>query len=37
MEITEKRRKAMEWLDGVMQKVKDDPRPYVKVRDGWRM
>ncbi len=35
MEITEKRRKAMEWADGVMQKVKDDPRPYVKVRDGW--
>jgi long-chain acyl-CoA synthetase len=35
MEITEKRRKAIEWADGVMQKVKDDPRPYVKVRDGW--
>lgn len=34
-EISEKKKKAIEWAEGVMQKVKDDPRPYVKVRDAW--
>lgn len=33
-EMTEKRKKAIAWAEGVVEKVNDDPRPYVKCKES---